>query len=77
VSLFFNPVLLICSDFGVAVAAIYRSALAGFERYFSVFATISTHCREHLLPVATAAAIALGSKKLLLLGTKGESGTTI
>jgi len=44
------------SDFTVALTAIHRSALAGLERYFGVFATLGTCCGEHLTlgPVAVA-----------------------
>ena len=32
----------------VALATIYWSTLAGFERYFGFLATLGTYCREHL-----------------------------
>jgi hypothetical protein len=42
------------SNLVVAIATIYRSTIAGFKGYFSVFATLRALCREHLAsgPVA-------------------------
>jgi len=34
--------------FAIAVAAIYRPAFTGLERYFGVFAALGTHRRIHL-----------------------------
>ena len=56
----------------VTVAAIYRSAFAGLERDFSVLATLSTYCREHLplRPVAiTTISIAFALSGLAACGT--------
>jgi hypothetical protein len=52
-----NSRLPACPYFSVAITAIHWSALAGLERYFSFFTTISTHCREHLAPRPVAVAI--------------------
>jgi hypothetical protein len=44
-------------DFAVAFATIYRSALAGLERYLGLLTTLGAYYREHLTPGPIAVAI--------------------
>ncbi len=49
------------SDFVVAIATVYRSAVARLERYFRVFAAFGANSGEHLAgPAAAAGAVPLG-----------------
>jgi hypothetical protein len=58
----FKPALLVHSDFIVALATIYRSALTGLERYFGFLTALGAGYREHLASgiVAGAASVTLG-----------------
>jgi hypothetical protein len=57
-----EPVLSVYFDFAIAIAAVYRSVIAGLEGYFRGFAALGAGCREHLASgTKVAAAVAAGT----------------